>query len=75
MHFMICIENQNSDAPVFEGPRDLPVWSLFADDQPGHYWGDWRMTRYGIDLTYPAAMELAERLGLAVLAQIGGTRL
>lgn len=70
MHYMICIEDPNSDAPVFEGPRDQRVWSLFSDDQPGHYY--WSMTRYGTEMTYPAAMELAERLGLAVLAQIGG---
>ena len=71
MHFMICIEDPNSDAPVFEGPRDQRVWSLFADDQPGYFWGDWEMTRYATDRTYPEAVELAERLGLAVLAQIG----
>ena len=72
MHFMICIEDPNSDAPVFEGPRDQPVWSLFADDQPGTFWGDWEMTRYGADLAHDDAVELARSLGLAILAQIGG---
>ncbi len=70
MHYMICIEDPNSDAPVFEGPRDQHVWSLFADDQPGHYY--WSMTRYGTDLTYSQAMRLARSLGLTDFAQIGG---
>ena len=61
--WMIAIEDPNSDEPVFDGPTDLPVWSLYADDRPGPHWGDWKMTRYADDVEYNDALRIAATLG------------
>ena len=71
MHYMIATEG-NEDGPIFTGPHDEPIWAVYSDDPPGEYWGEWHMRRYGQDLTYQEAEELAELLGLADTAQIGG---
>ena len=78
--WMICLdEGGNADGPVFEGPRDEPVWSLYADQRhqggvrakSGPHFGEWQMYRYTDGLTYDRAVDLAQQIGLAG-APIGG---
>lgn len=61
VEWMICIEDPNSDAPVFDGLKWMPVWSLFASDEPGPYY--WGMSKHGEDLTYRQALARAHILG------------
>ena len=62
MDIMICIDGP--DGPVFEGPKDEPVWGLYSSEPKGKYWGEWEMSRWNGDMTYYEAHGLAEALGL-----------
>jgi hypothetical protein len=68
-------EGRNADAPEFDGPKDKPVWSLYADQEPplggvrdksgGRlHFGELRMYRYAAGETYERAVDLAHQLGL-----------
>lgn len=63
MEWTIAIEDPNSDAPIFDGPLDLPVWGLYANDKSGPHWGEWGMTRYADEVTYNDALATARLLG------------
>lgn len=71
MDWMIAIENPNSDAPVFEGPLDEPVWGLYSNEVPGGCFGEWKMTRLADGVEYNYALALARNLGYAG-SPIGG---
>ena len=64
MDVLICRADPNTDSPVFDGPQDEPVWSLYANDVPGPHWGDWQMSMHGTGLTHAQALSLADALGL-----------
>ena len=66
---MICLDPDyglasNAEGPVFDRPKDEPVWSLFVEDEDGDYWEDPSYTRLGASLTYQGAVDLADQLGL-----------
>jgi hypothetical protein len=66
---LICLDPDyglasNAEGPVFDGPKDEPVWSLFVEDEDGDYFEEWSMLRLGTDLTYQGALDLADSLGL-----------
>ena len=48
-------------APLCEGPRDAPVWALYAVQDGSE---DWRLVSYGSGLTFDEAEDLACELGL-----------
>jgi hypothetical protein len=54
----------NAEGPVYEGPKDEPIWALFINDEDGDYFEEWSMLRLGTDLTYQGAIDPAETLGL-----------
>ena len=64
---LICIDEYHDPdvtdgVPVFDGPRDEPVWALYEiEDGPEN----WRMSERGHGLTYQQAEDLADELGLA----------
>jgi hypothetical protein len=67
---LICLDPSyglasNAEGPVFDGPKDEPVWCLYIqDDAEGDSFGEWNMKRLGAGLTYQAAVDLADTLGL-----------
>lgn len=67
MDILICLDdNGNMDGPVTDGPKDAPIWSLYARDgrSYGVCWGEWGMSMYGSGLTYQQALDLADARGL-----------
>jgi hypothetical protein len=69
MEVLIALDdNGDTEGPVYDGPKDEPVWSLFSNDTPGPYWGvgedGWNMSCYGSGLTYQGAVDLMHELGL-----------
>jgi hypothetical protein len=65
LDILICLDDSgNADGPITDGPKDEPVWSLYANDRPGPYWEEWDMTLHGSGLTYRQALLLADELGL-----------
>jgi hypothetical protein len=66
---LICLDPSyglasNAEGPVFEGPKDKPVWSLFVEDENGDHWEDPSYSCLGAGLTYQAAVDLADTLDL-----------
>ena len=64
---LICVDPElasNAEGPVFDGPKDEPVWSLFVEDKNGDHWEGPSFTRLGASLTYQGAVDLADQLGL-----------
>jgi hypothetical protein len=72
--WMICLDaGGNGEGPVFSGPKDKAVWSLYADQGPrladvkaksGPHFGERGMWLYSSGTSYPRAMDTARTLGL-----------
>jgi hypothetical protein len=50
----------NAEGPVFDGPKDEPVWCLFVEAEDGDHWETYKLL--GADLTYQGAVDLADAL-------------